>query len=189
MRAKYVSENGTALPAGSTGELCVKGPNIFAGYLRNSAATVAALTADGYFRTGDIGHQDGAGNFFITDRIKELIKYKGFQVAPAELEGLLLGHKMVADVCVVGVYDEGMATELPRAFVVRTEVETGREGKAEEEQLGMEIAAWLAERVASYKRLRGGVVFVKEIPRTASGKILRRVIREDMEITKPTPKL
>lgn len=83
----------------------MKGPNVFAGYLKNPLASAAALSDDGYFRTGDVGYQDEAGNFYITDRIKELIKYKGFQVAPAELEGLLISHNKVADACVIGIYN------------------------------------------------------------------------------------
>lgn len=185
MLAKCVSEDGEVLPAGSTGEIWVAGPNVFAGYWRNKAATADALTADGYFRTGDIGHEDAAGNLFITDRLKELIKYKGFQVAPAELEGLLLRHPAVVDVCVVGVYDESQATELPRAFVVRG----GSQTEESDEQLGIAIATWLVERVAPYKRLRGGVIFVKDIPKTASGKILRRVVRDQWIPTKPQAKL
>lgn len=189
MRAKCVSEDGKTLPVGTTGELCVSGPNIFAGYLNNAAQTAEALTADGYFRTGDIGHEDHDGNVFITDRLKELIKYKGFQVAPAELESLLLGHYAVADVCVVGIYDEAMATELPRAFIVRAQDITGKQQVDGDDELGREIAAWMEKRVAPYKRLRGGVVFVKEIPKTASGKLLRRVVRDQITTTKSKPKL
>ena len=159
------------VPAGQTGELWVRGPNVFQGYLNNAAGTAHALTADGYFRTGDVGHQDAAGNFFITDRVKELIKYKGFQVPPAELEGLLLGHPLVDDVAVVGVYDEAQATEVPRAYVV---LGKGAEGGREAER---QITEWLRGRVASHKRLRGGVRFVDEVPKSASGKILRRLLK------------
>ena len=170
--AKYMSPSETALSPGSTGELWIKGPNVFAGYLNNPSATANALTEDGYFRTGDVGFQDAQGNFYITDRIKELIKYKGFQVAPAELEGLLVGHDKVADACVVGVYDGRQATEVPRAFIVTTE--TGVNQKV----LEREITEWLNAKVAKHKMLRGGVRFVDEIPKTASGKILRRVLKD-----------
>ena len=170
--AKYMSPSETALPAGSTGELWIKGPNVFAGYFNNPSATANALTEDGYFRTGDVGFQDAQGNFYITDRIKELVKYKGFQVAPAELEGLLIGHEKVADACVVGVYDARQATEVPRAFIVTTE------SGVNQEVLAKEITTWLNARVAKHKRLRGGIRFVDEIPKTASGKILRRILKD-----------
>ena len=159
------------VPAGQTGELWIKGPNIFQGYLNNPEGTKNALTADGYFKTGDVGHQDADGNFYITDRVKELIKYKGFQVPPAELEGILLSHPMIDDVAVVGIYDESQATEVPRAYVVPKK---GVPGGKETEQ---EIVDWLKAKVAGHKRLRGGVRFEDEIPKSASGKILRRVLK------------
>lgn len=171
------------LPPGSTGELYVRGPNIFKGYHKNPSATAAAITQDGYFRTGDIGYVDSQGNFYITDRVKELIKYKGFQVAPAELEGILVTHPDIEDVAVIGVYDESQASELPRAFVV---LRTGQgvnnnDNQHNNDDVGMkaeEIKTWLKARVASYKQLRGGIKFVEQIPKSASGKILRRVIRD-----------
>ena len=124
------------------------------------------------FKTGDVGHQDDHGNFFITDRVKELIKYKGFQVPPAELEGYLIGNPNIDDVAVIGIYDPDQATEIPRAYVVPSK---GTEASKEKEK---EIMDWLAQKVASHKRLRGGVKFVDEIPKSASGKILRRVLKE-----------
>ena len=135
------------------------------------------MTADNYFRTGDIGYQDAEGNFYITDRLKELIKYKGFQVAPAELEGLLVGNEMVADACVVGVYDEAQETEVPMAFVVKTEKVRG----VRDEVVERGIKEWVDGRVAGHKRLRGGVRFVDAIPKSAAGKILRRVLRDKVK--------
>ncbi|PVH95026.1 acetyl-CoA synthetase-like protein [Periconia macrospinosa] len=170
--AKYMSPDEKELPAGQTGELWIRGPNVFKGYLNNPEGTAHALTPDGYFKTGDVGYQDKDGNFYITDRIKELIKYKGFQVAPAELEGLLVAHPDIDDVAVLGVYDKEQATELPRAYVVL------RQGVEKGEKVAVEIQEWLAKRVAGHKRLRGGVRFVEEIPKSASGKILRRVLRD-----------
>ena len=167
-----MSPSETALPPGSIGELWIKGPNVFAGYLNNPSATAAALRADGYFRTGDVGYQDAHGNFYITDRIKELIKYKGFQVAPAELEGILIGHEKVSDACVVGVYDSEQATEVPRAYIVPTKPNINPKA------LEKEIQDWLNARVAKHKMLRGGIRFVDEIPKSAAGKILRRVLKE-----------
>ncbi|KAL8944527.1 MAG: hypothetical protein Q9216_000437 [Gyalolechia sp. 2 TL-2023] len=169
--AKYMSAEENEVPAGEVGELWIKGPNIFKGYLNNPEGTKNALTNDGFFKTGDVGYQDQNGNFFITDRVKELIKYKGFQVAPAELEGLLASHPKINDVAVVGLYDKEQATEVPRAFVVPApDIQGTREVEAD-------IAGWLAARVANHKRLRGGIRFTDEIPKSASGKILRRVLK------------
>jgi acyl-CoA synthetase (AMP-forming)/AMP-acid ligase II len=170
--AKYMDPEEKEVPAGQTGELWIKGPNIFKGYLNNAEGTKNALTADGYFKTGDVGHQDSKGNFFITDRVKELIKYKGFQVPPAELEGILISNEEVDDVAVIGVYNKDQATEVPRAYVVPKKGVKG--GKEAEER----IVKWLAGKVASHKRLRGGVRFIDEIPKSVSGKILRRKLKE-----------
>jgi 4-coumarate--CoA ligase len=170
--AKYMNEKDEEVAVGEVGELWIKGPNVFQGYLNNAAGTANALTEDGYFKTGDVGYQDKDGNFYITDRVKELIKYSGFQVPPAELEGLLLSHPKIADVAVTGVYSKERQTELPRAYVVL------KEGEKEDRAAAEDISSWLQERVASHKRLRGGVKFMKEIPKSASGKILRRVLRD-----------
>ncbi|KAK4553286.1 hypothetical protein LTR86_009586 [Recurvomyces mirabilis] len=170
--AKYMSADETEVPVGEVGELWIKGPNIFSGYLNNPEGTKNALTEDGYFKTGDVGYQDKDGNFYITDRVKELIKYKGFQVPPAELEGLLVSHPKIDDVAVVGIYREEVATEVPVAFV------KVREGVTPSPTVEKEIVEWLAAKVANHKRLRGGVRFVDEIPKSASGKILRRVLKE-----------
>lgn len=169
--AKYMSPEEKELPVGETGEFCIKGPNVFKGYLNNSEGTKNALTEDGYFKTGDVGHQDENGNFYITDRVKELIKYKGFQVPPAELEGLLISHPMVDDVAVIGIYNKDQATEVPRAYLVP---KPGVEGGP---KTANEIMQWLHAKVASHKRLRGGVRFVDEVPKSASGKILRRLLK------------
>ena len=147
---------------GVEGELWVRGPQVMAGYLNNPVATSATLV-DGWLRTGDVARVDD-GVFRIVDRVKELIKYKGYQVAPAELEAVLLGHPGVSDVAVVGVpHAEG--GEAPKAFVV-----------ADAEVEGEELMAWVAERVAPYKKVRA-VEFVEEIPKSPSGKILRRLLR------------
>jgi 4-coumarate--CoA ligase len=168
---KYMNDEGKEVAAGETGELWIKGPNVFMGYLNNEEGTKNALTDDGYFKTGDVGYQDEDGNFYITDRIKELIKYKGFQVPPAELEGLLIGHPDIEDVAVIGIQDYERGTEVPRAYVVpRKGLEAGK-------GLESKIMKWLEGKVASHKRLRGGVKFVDEVPKSASGKILRRVLK------------
>ncbi|KFY84830.1 hypothetical protein V500_08969 [Pseudogymnoascus sp. VKM F-4518 (FW-2643)] len=173
--AKFMSAEEKELAVGETGELWVKGPNVFLGYWKNPEGTKNALTDDGYFKTGDVGFQDKKGNFYITDRVKELIKYKGFQVPPAELEGLLVSHPDVDDVAVLGIYNEDQATEVPRAYVVP------KNGVPGTPETGKNIADWLATKVAGHKRLRGGVRFVDVIPKTASGKILRRVLKQQAE--------
>ncbi len=148
-----------------SGEIWMRGPNIMKGYLNRPDATAATITEDGWLRSGDIGHLDEEGYMFVVDRLKELIKYKGFQVAPAELEGLLLGHQAIADAAVIPSPDEE-AGEVPKAFIIpKSEV-------TEEE-----IMAWVAERVAPHKKIRR-IEFVEEIPKSASGKILRRLLVE-----------
>ncbi len=107
-----MSADGSEVPAGKEGEVWIKGPNVFLGYHNNPSATSSSLTPDGFFKTGDIGYEDEDGNMYITDRVKELIKYKGFQVAPAELEGVLNGHEHVVDVAVIGVWDGARESEV-----------------------------------------------------------------------------
>lgn len=177
MEAKYMTtpeddSEPQEVPIGEVGELYLRGPNIFLGYHNNPPATAAALSPDGWFRTGDVGYQDPDGNFYITDRVKELIKYKGFQVAPAELEGILADNDAINDVAVIGVESREHGTEVPRAYIVRR-TKGGDEGKEAEE-----IVKFLDSKVAHHKRLRGGVRFVDEIPKSVSGKILRRVLKE-----------
>ncbi|KIX05989.1 uncharacterized protein Z518_03963 [Rhinocladiella mackenziei CBS 650.93] len=171
MTAKYMSPDGKELGPGEAGELWLAGPNVFKGYWKNEEATKDAMTPDGYFKTGDVGYQDQNHNFYITDRVKELIKYKGFQVAPAELEGKLMDHPRINDVAVIGVYDEEQHTEVPRAYVVASQGHDSEKGAEE-------IVQWLADKVASHKRLRGGVRFVDQIPKSAAGKILRRMLKD-----------
>ena len=149
------------------GEVWVRGPQVMTGYLNNEAATTSTIDDDGWLHTGDIGHVDADGHLYIVDRLKELIKYKGFQVAPAELEALLLTHPQVADAAVIGLPDDD-AGEIPAAFVV---LKHGQAATTED------IQAFVAEQVASYKQIRK-VTFVDAIPKSASGKILRRVLRD-----------
>jgi 4-coumarate--CoA ligase len=174
MLAKYMSADGKELGPGEAGELWLSGPNVFKGYWKNDAATKDSLTEDGYFKTGDIGFQDEQHNFYITDRVKELIKYKGFQVAPAELEGKLMESELVDDVAVIGINDEQQHTEVPRAYIVVSQEKRSQAGEVEAKA----IVDWTAKKVANHKRLRGGIVFVDEIPKSASGKILRRLLKE-----------
>jgi len=154
---------GEDVAPGEKGEIWIRGPQVMQGYLNEPDATRASIDEDGWFHSGDIGYADEDGDFFVVDRLKELIKYKGMQVAPAELEALLLTHPKIADVAVVGKDDEE-AGEIPKAFVVQAE-----------EISGDEIMAFVAERVAPHKRVRR-VEFVDRIPKSPSGKILRRVL-------------
>jgi 4-coumarate--CoA ligase len=174
MTAKYISADGKELGPGEVGELWLSGPNVFKGYWKNDAATKESLTEDGFFKTGDIGFQDKEHNFYITDRVKELIKYKGFQVAPAELEGKLMESEIVDDVAVIGINDEQEHTEVPRAYIVAAQDKRADVGEKE----ALAIVDWTSKKVANHKRLRGGIVFIDEIPKSASGKILRRILKE-----------
>jgi 4-coumarate--CoA ligase len=167
-----MSPDGVEVPHGKEGELWIKGPSTFLGYHNNSAATTASMTSDGFFKTGDIGYEDKDGTMWITDRVKELIKYKGFQVAPAELEGLLAGCELVDDVAVIGVQDEVQHTEVPMACVV------AKQGIERNEESKEKVVTWLNEKVAGHKKLRGGVVWIEEVPKSASGKILRRLLKD-----------
>ena len=171
LAVRYVSPDGNTLPLGEEGEIWIKGPTVFKGYHNNPQATGSAITADGYFKTGDVGYEDKGGNLFVTDRLKELIKFKGFQVAPAELEGLLANHPKVLDVAVLGIYSEATASEVPMAYIVPAP------GTARDGPTAKEIVEWHAARAASYKRLRGGIVWIDGIPKSASGKILRRLLK------------
>ena len=159
-------ESGEDQSAGSEGELWIKGPQVMQGYLNNDKATAETLTPDGWLKTGDIAYIDDEGYMFIVDRLKELIKFKGFQVAPAELEATLVAHEGIVDAAVIGLPD-AEAGELPIAFVV-----VGDPAPSEDE-----IKAHLAETLSSYKQVHR-VTFVDEIPKSASGKILRRVLKE-----------
>jgi acyl-CoA synthetase (AMP-forming)/AMP-acid ligase II len=152
------------VPEGEQGEIWVRGPQVMKGYLNNDEATAETLVEDGWLRTGDIARIDPEGFTFIVDRLKELIKYKGYQVPPAELEAVLVSHPKVKDAGVIGVpMDDG--GEAPKAFVVADGVDAE------------ELMAYVAKHVAPYKKVRE-VEFVDEIPKSASGKILRRVLRE-----------
>ncbi|MEU6318397.1 4-coumarate--CoA ligase family protein [Streptomyces sp. NPDC047009] len=168
MRILSLDDPDKDLGVGETGEIAIRGPQVMKGYLGRPEATDAMIDRDGWLHTGDVGHVDADGWLFVVDRVKELIKYKGFQVAPAELEALLLTHPGVVDAAVIGVYNDEN-NEVPHAFVVR------RPG-ADDLSAG-EIMMYVAERVAPYKRVRR-VTFIDGVPRAVSGKILRRQLRE-----------
>jgi acyl-CoA synthetase (AMP-forming)/AMP-acid ligase II len=156
-------ETGKDVPTGQPGEVWVRGPQVMKGYLNNPDATAKTVDADGWLHTGDIGVMDEDGYLTVVDRLKELIKVKGFQVAPAELESVLLKHPKIADCAVIPVADEDSG-EVPKAIVVK------REDLTEDE-----VKAFVEAKVAHYKRIRY-VAFVDAIPKSPSGKILRRVL-------------
>ena len=159
-------ESGEDAPDGERGELWVRGPQVMKGYLNNPEATAVTLDEDGWLHTGDIALVDDDGFFWIVDRVKELIKYKGYQVAPAELEAVLLGHPSIADAAVIGVYDEE-GGEAPKAFVVPV---PGQELTAED------VMEYVTSKVAPHKKVRH-VEFLDAIPKAASGKIFRKDLR------------
>ena len=159
-------ETGEDVAEGERGELWIRGPQVMAGYLNNAEATAATIDSDGWLHTGDVAVRDADGFYSIVDRLKELIKYKGFQVPPAELEALLITHPDVADVAVIGVPDEECG-EVPKAFVVAAG--DGVNGDA--------LMEFVAGQVSPHKQVRL-VEEVDEIPKSPSGKILRRVLRD-----------
>jgi len=171
MIAKVVDvETGKVLVHNQSGELCFKGPQVMKGYLNNPKATEETIDKEGWLHTGDIGYFDEDGHVYVIDRLKELIKYNGLQVPPAELESHLLKHPGIADAAVVGVPDL-RAGEVPRAYIV---IKPGQNISPQD------VHEYLKDKVAPYKRLRGGVMFRDSIPKSASGKILRRELKNEI---------
>ncbi|XP_025091259.1 4-coumarate--CoA ligase 1-like isoform X6 [Pomacea canaliculata] len=170
-KAKIVDpETGRSLGVNQRGELYLHGPQMTRGYLKNPEATRQLIDDQGWLHTGDVAIIDSDGFIYIVDRLKELIKYKGEQVAPAVLEDLLLGHLAIADACVIGMPDP-VAGELPRAYVVPMS------GVKVTER---EVQDFVAKNTPSYMHLRGGVEFRDHIPKSPSGKILRRLLRDEL---------
>ncbi|KAI1727780.1 AMP-binding enzyme domain-containing protein [Ditylenchus destructor] len=170
MECKIVNiETRKELPSGERGEIMIRGPNVMMGYWNRPKETAETIDKDGWLITGDIGYVDDKGFLFVVDRLKELIKVKGFQVPPAELEDLLISHPGIRDCAVVGIPDE-VSGEVPKAFVV----------KADDSLTEEQIKDFVKKRVAHYKQLKGGVEFVSEIPKSPAGKILRRMLRDKM---------
>lgn len=155
------------LAANQTGEVLARGPNVMKGYYKNVEATKSMIVDGNWLRTGDIGHFDENGLFYISDRLKELIKVNAYQVAPAEIEGILRDHPDILDAAVIGI-KHPKCGEVPRAFIVRRP----KSNISEEE-----VQQFVAKQVIKYKQLTGGVQFVDQIPKTPTGKILRREIK------------
>ena len=160
-------DSGQEVGVGVSGELWIKGPNVMRGYLNNEEATAATLDSDGFLHTGDIAVVTEDGVYTIVDRLKELIKYKGYQVPPAELEALLLTSPRIADAAVIGVQDDD-GEEIPKAFVVKQ--------PGAEDLTADEVMSYVAERIAPHKKVRR-VEFIDVVPKSASGKILRKDLR------------
>ncbi|RAH65410.1 acyl--CoA ligase [Aspergillus aculeatinus CBS 121060] len=176
LEAKLIDHAGNNISAYNVrGEICVRGPTVTPGYFNNSAANKESFDEDGWFHTGDIGYcARETGKWYIVDREKELIKVRGFQVAPLELEAVLISHPLIVDAAVIGIKHLVPGTELPQAYVVRRP----RDG----DRLTAEnVKSYLVQRLASYKALTGGVRFVNAIPKNASGKILKRLLREQSQ--------
>lgn len=167
---KIIKDDGTEADVGEDGEVLARGPQVVMGYLKNEKATRETFDEGGWLHTGDRGAIDAEGMIHITDRIKELIKVKGIGVAPAELEDLLLGHPKVEDVAVMSIKDD-YSGELPKAYVVV------KPGLNEDSAIGKEIIAYVKEKKVRYKWIKE-VEFINEIPKSPSGKILRRVLRD-----------
>ena len=174
-QCRIVGEDGNDLGADQTGEVLVKGPQVMMGYLNNNKATSETLDSEGWLRTGDLGSIDEDGYLTIVDRVKELIKYKGFQVAPAELEAVLIAHPAVADVAVIGIPDEE-AGELPKAYIVPGPALANASADARQ-ATAQELIELTASQLASYKKIQA-VEWVESIPKSPSGKILRRILRD-----------
>jgi acyl-CoA synthetase (AMP-forming)/AMP-acid ligase II len=178
MEAKLVDDDGKDInDYDMVGEMCVRGPLIIPGYFnadgKDGGVNRKDWDADGFYHTGDMMYCDGqTKKWYIVDRKKELIKVRGFQVAPPELEGLLLQLPGVVDCAVIGVSEKNGEGEVPRAYVIRR---PGHQPEATEE----EIKSFVKKNLASFKRLDGGVRFVNSIPKTASGKILKRILRDE----------
>ena len=183
------TETDEALGPNQEGEICVRGPIVMKGYIGNEAATKDTVDSNGWLHTGDVGYYDEEGFFYITDRKKELIKFKGLQVSPTELEKILLSHPQVQDAAVAPIPDE-TAGELPRAYIIKRSGSTLTENEIAKFVAGsllllsryscsacFDMNSVLADQVSAHKRLRGGVIFVDSIPKTATGKIMRRQLK------------
>ncbi|EPQ51761.1 acetyl-CoA synthetase-like protein [Gloeophyllum trabeum ATCC 11539] len=176
--------SGRTLPLGEEGEIWIKSPALMSGYLNDPESTSEALTPDGWYRSGDIGKLDKSDNLQITDRMKDMIKSSGFQCSPVEIEGVLAGHPQVADVAVGAIYSPEDATEYPRAYVVpmdRSLLEKSVKSNkpcAELVALADELNKRVETRLIKYKWLKGGILFIDQVPKNPSGKILRRLFKD-----------
>ncbi|GAA5850345.1 hypothetical protein JCM3766R1_004318 [Sporobolomyces carnicolor] len=170
VEARLVDDQGKDVKEGESGELWLRGPNIMLGYTKNEKATKETINSEGYLMTGDICEVTKDGYWSVTDRQKEMLKVKGFQVIPSELEGVLLSSPLIADAAVIGVWVEEEATEFPRAYIVPSP-------EANKETVAEDTRKLIASKLAKHKQLRGGVYILDAIPKLPSGKILRKDLR------------
>ncbi|KAK0557311.1 hypothetical protein OC846_000530 [Tilletia horrida] len=176
VEARLVDADGKDVSRGERGELWIRAPNVTKGYYKNPAATAEVISKDGWLRTGDVGVIDKNDCFTMVDRVKELIKYKGFQVPPSLVEGVITTNPKIAAAGVIGVYDKSQATEVPRAFIqLQPHVKDGHA------QVESEIIKWVQERCSNPQWLRGGAKVVDRVPVSASGKIVRKELRQMAE--------
>ncbi|KAL1611821.1 hypothetical protein SLS60_000041 [Paraconiothyrium brasiliense] len=173
IEARIVDEKGSDVADGAQGEMLVRGPSIFRRYLRNEEATRETFDGE-WMRTGDVVRVDREGYWWLVERKKELIKYKGYQVPPAELEAHLNSHPQVREGAVCALWDEDQGTEVPIAYVALTA--EAKASKMDSNALGVDIRQHVDAKVAAYKKLRGGVVILEEIPKSGNGKVLRRLL-------------
>ncbi|OAP64210.1 L-aminoadipate-semialdehyde dehydrogenase [Fonsecaea erecta] len=172
---RFLDEDGKDVGARGPGEITCRGPNVMMGYKQAGGHIVKDFFEDGWYRTGDLGYIDDDGFLFVYDRIKDVIKYKGFQVSPSELERILLQYPLVDEAVVIGIWHDDEATEVPRAFVTLKKKLDSDPG--EEDKLTRSVAEFVDSKVSSYKRLRGGVVVLHELPKNTTGKVLRRELK------------
>lgn len=179
-----VDDSTRTLKISEEGEILVRTAGSMTCYLNNPEATKESLDDDGWYRSGDIGKIDNRGIVSITGRVKEIIKVKGLQVAPSELESLLLESPLVADVAVSSIFDKDRQTEFPRAYIVpmdpavRKQLAGGSTSRQRLVELAQKMKEWTEQRSANYKWLRGNIVFINEVPKSPAGKILRRVLKD-----------
>ncbi|OQU99890.1 AMP-binding enzyme domain-containing protein [Cladophialophora immunda] len=181
---KLIDDNGNDITTFDVpGELCIRGPTIISGYFNSPHATKDSIDEEGYFKTGDVMYCDSkTKKWYIIDRKKELIKVRGFQVAPAEIEGVLLSHPEILDAAVIGIRKHDEAdVELPKAYIVR---KPGSDNTVMTEEM---VKSFCRERLAKYKELSGGVSFIDAIPRNATGKALKRILREMAKVENGNP--
>ncbi|KAJ5688450.1 hypothetical protein N7536_011069 [Penicillium majusculum] len=173
---RFIDSTGNDVSNGAPGEITLRGPHIMMGYLADPKATREHMLDGGWYKTGDIGYLDAQGFLFVSGRIKDIIKSNGFQVSPLELEEILVRHPLVKEAAVHGVWSERNATDLLRAYIV-SEKPLAKAGR-DTEEAARSVAEFVASQVAGYKQLKGGVVFVDSLPKSPTGKLLRRLLKD-----------
>ncbi|KAF5710207.1 lipase esterase [Fusarium mundagurra] len=181
LEMRFLDESGNDVKAGEPGEITLRGPNIMMGYLRDPEATAKDMLEGGWYKTGDLGYVNEDGYLILKGRLKDTIKYNGFQVSPVELEEILTHHSAVEEVAVCGIWNEEASSDLVRAYVVL------KQGFNASPDTAKSISQFLNAKVSGYKQLRGGVVFVDGLPKSSTGKVLKRILK-DMQQGSAKPK-